>query len=154
MFLTVLMQRWDMPSYWPLNDAKWDIVVAWFWNVHLWRHYCVCNNFFSIRLLSWNLSEFRANFYAQSSANGFNNKNADKVTAKVCTIFASDSNTWRRLVPKMFVPAGLLGNGATFVQKQAQLAVDLKISPSIASATASVVKFSTLNKDELVRGNL
>jgi hypothetical protein len=93
-----------------------------------------------------------ANFYAQSSANNFNNKNANKVTPKICTIFASDSSQWRRLVPKLFVPAGLLGNGAAFVKKQADLAVLLKVAPSEESATANVVNFSVLNKDELVRG--
>jgi len=95
-----------------------------------------------------------ANFYAQSSANNFNNKNANKVTPKICTIFASDSSQWRRLVPKLFVPAGLLGNGAAFVKKQADLAVLLKVAPSEESATANVVNFSVLNKDELVRAGL
>jgi hypothetical protein len=56
------------------------------------------------------------------------------------------------LIPKVFVPAGLLGNGPEFAQKQADFAVQLKVAPSEESASVNVVKFSVLNKDERVRG--
>jgi hypothetical protein len=93
-----------------------------------------------------------ANFYAHASANNFNNKNTNKVTPKICTIFASDSSQWRRLVAKLFVPAGLVGNGASFSAQRANLAVQLKVAPIVESAATNVVNFSVLNKDELVKG--
>jgi hypothetical protein len=131
-----------------------EIIPARIWHVYLGRYCCVRNlaSLYDPSVLTLPPHADSANFYAHSSTSNFNNKNPNKVTPKICTIFVSDSSQWRRLVTKLFVPAGLIGNGASFAAQRANLAVQLKVAPSAASAAANVVNFSVLNKDELVKG--